>query len=133
MTPWDSVSGPARPDTAIPAPVRAVAAGRAVRAVWQNELGGITFEVGAGTERCFVKWAPAASGIDLGAEAARLAWAVSFTRVPRLLGQGADATGSWIVTAALPGRPAPPWPPSPGRPPARPDTAAAWVNCTFRV
>ena len=65
MTPWDSVSGPARPDTAIPAPVRAVAASRAVRAVWQNELGGITFEVGAGTERCFVKWAPAASGIDL--------------------------------------------------------------------
>ncbi len=108
-------------------------AGRAVRAVWQNELGGITFEVGAGTERCFVKWAPAASGIDLGAEAARLDWAVSFTRVPRLLGQGTDATGSWIVTAALPGRPAPPWPPSPGRPPARPDTAAAGVNCTLRV
>ena len=104
MTPWDSVSGPTRPDTAIPAPVRAVAAGRAVRAVWQNELGGITFEVGAGTKRCFVKWAPAASGIDLGAEAARLTWAVSFTRVPRLLGQGADATGSWIITAALPGR-----------------------------
>ena len=104
MTPWNSISGSAPPGTAIPAPVRAVAAGRPVRAVWENELGGITFEVGARTDRCFVKWAPAASGVDLGEEAARLSWAVSFTPVPQLLSQGADVTGSWIVTAALPGQ-----------------------------
>lgn len=97
-------SGAPRPGTALPAPVRAVAAGRPARAVWVNELGGITFEVGAGTDRCFVKWAPAGSGIDLRAEAARLAWAVSYTPVPRLLSQGADDAGSWIVTAALPGQ-----------------------------
>jgi len=58
-----------------------VAAGRPVRAVWENKLGGITFEVGAHADRCFVKWAPVASGIDLGEEAARLSWAVSFTPV----------------------------------------------------
>jgi aminoglycoside phosphotransferase len=97
-------SGPPRPGTTLPAPVQAVAAGRPARAVWVNELGGLTFEVGAGTDRCFVKWAPAGSGIDLRAEAARLAWAVSYTPVPRLLSQGADDTGSWIVTAALPGQ-----------------------------
>jgi hypothetical protein len=30
-----------------------------------NELGGITFEIGAGARRRFVKWAPAGSGPDL--------------------------------------------------------------------
>ena len=88
----------------MPAPVRAVAAGRPVRLVWVNELGGRTFEVGADPDRCFVKWTPVASGIDLGQEAARLFWAVAFTPVPRLLGQGADDAGSWIVTTALPGQ-----------------------------
>jgi aminoglycoside phosphotransferase len=99
-----TASGPVLPDAPVPAPVRAVAAGRPLRAVWQNELGGRTFEVGAGADRCFVKWSPAASGIDLREEAARLSWAVSFTPVPRLLGQGAGDGGSWIVTAALPGQ-----------------------------
>ena len=102
-TPWNTAAGPVPPDVAVPAPVQAVAAGRPARAVWENELGGLTFEVGAGADRCFVKWSPAASGIDLAEEAARLSWAVSFTPVPRLLGQGADDGGSWIVTAALPG------------------------------
>jgi aminoglycoside phosphotransferase len=95
---------PTQPDAVVPAPVRAVADGRPARLVWVNELGGRTFEVGADPDRCFVKWTPAASGIDLGQEAARLSWAVAFTPVPRLLGQGADDAGSWIVTAALPGQ-----------------------------
>jgi hypothetical protein len=81
-----------------------VAAGRPVRLVWQNPLGGLTFEIGAGDDRCFVKWTPASSGIDLGGEAARLAWARPFTPVPRLLDQGTSEAGSWIVTAALPGQ-----------------------------
>jgi aminoglycoside phosphotransferase len=101
--PWSIASGAVLPDAGVPAPVQAVAAGRPTCAVWENELGGLTFEVGAGADRCFVKWSPAASGIDLAAEAARLPWAVSFTPVPRLLGQGADGGGSWIVTAAVPG------------------------------
>jgi kanamycin kinase len=65
-----------RPDagTPVPAPVLALAGGGTVRPVWVNELGGITFEVGAGGRRRFVKWAPAGSGIDLAAEAARLLW-----------------------------------------------------------
>jgi kanamycin kinase len=75
-----------------------------VRAVWINELGGVTFEMAPGGQRRFVKWAPAGSGIDLGAEAARLRWAAPFTAVPRLLDEGADPAGSWIVTSALPGQ-----------------------------
>jgi aminoglycoside phosphotransferase len=87
----------------VPAPVAAVADGRPARQVWDNEVGGRTFEVGAGPDRFFIKWTPAASGIDLAAEAARMRWAAAFTTVPRVVGQGADAAGSWLVTSALPG------------------------------
>jgi hypothetical protein len=58
---------------ALPPEVKAVAAGRAIRVVWKNNSGGLTCEVSGGPDRCFVKWAPAASGIDLASEAARLA------------------------------------------------------------
>jgi kanamycin kinase len=89
---------------AVPLAVGSVAAGRVTRLVWENEVGGLTYEVGASPDRCFVKWTPAASGIDLDKEAARLAWAAPLTPVPRLLSQGRDEAGSWIVTAALPGQ-----------------------------
>jgi kanamycin kinase len=91
-------------DKPVPAPVAAVAAGRPAREVWENMLGGRTFEVGSGADRCFVKWTPAASGISLADEAARMAWAGAFTPVPRIIGQGADEAGSWLVTSALPGQ-----------------------------
>jgi kanamycin kinase len=90
--------------TALPPAVGTVAAGRVARLAWENEVGGLTYEVGAGPDRCFVKWTPAASGIDLDKEAARLAWAAPFIAVPRLLSHGRDDAGSWIVTAALPGQ-----------------------------
>jgi aminoglycoside phosphotransferase len=81
-----------------------LAADRQIRLVWQNELGGLTFEVGASADRSFVKWTPTGSGIDLGDEVARLAWAGLFAPVPRLIGRGGDAAGSWIITSALPGQ-----------------------------
>jgi aminoglycoside phosphotransferase len=87
----------------VPAPVARLAAGRPVRQVWENELGGRTFEVGAGAGRCFVKWTPA-GGIDLTEEAARLEWAGPYITVPRVIGQGADDAGSWLVTSPLPGQ-----------------------------
>jgi aminoglycoside phosphotransferase len=96
-------AGPPCEAIAVPASVRAVADGRPARAVWRNEFGGVTFEIGAGADRCFAKWAPAASAIDLGAERARMAWARAFIAVPELLGHGRDADGSWFVTRALPG------------------------------
>lgn len=104
-------------DLAVPASVLMAARGRRVRPVWENELGGVTFEVGAGPERCFVKWTPTTSGIDLTDEVARLSWAVAFTPVPWVLAQGADAQGSWIITAALPGESAVSdrWKADPGR------------------
>jgi aminoglycoside phosphotransferase len=80
-----------------------VAAGREVSLVWDNEAGGLTFAVGEGAGRCFVKWAPATSGLDLSGEADRMAWARKYHPVPQPLDYGHDRTGSWLVTAGLPG------------------------------
>jgi aminoglycoside phosphotransferase len=87
----------------VPAAVTAVAAGRLLTLTWVNEAGGLTYAAGAGGDRRFIKWAPARSGVDLSAEAARLAWAGPYHPVPRVLGQGHDDEGQWLVTAALPG------------------------------
>ena len=62
--------------------VQHVAGRETVKPVWENELGGLTFEVGTGSERRFIKWAPVGSGMDLQAEVARLRWAAAFIRVP---------------------------------------------------
>jgi kanamycin kinase len=88
----------------VPAPVMAAAGGRDVSLVWVNEAGGLTFAVGEETGRCFIKWAPAGSGLDLSGEAARLSWARRYHPVPQPLECGHDGTGSWLVTAALPGQ-----------------------------
>jgi kanamycin kinase len=90
-------------EVTVPAPVVAAAGGREVSLVWVNEAGGLTFAVGEGAGRCFIKWAPAGSGLDLSGEASRLAWARQYHLVPQPLGHGHDGTGSWLVTAALPG------------------------------
>ncbi len=71
------VAGKPLTDLAVPASVLMAARGRRVRPVWENEPGGVTFEVGAGPERCFVKWTPMTSGIDLTDEVTRLSWAVA--------------------------------------------------------
>ncbi|WP_042423589.1 aminoglycoside 3'-phosphotransferase [Streptacidiphilus anmyonensis] len=88
----------------VPEFVVELAAGRPVRAVWRNEAGGLTFQVGTGHTREFVKWAPVGSGVELSAEVARLRWAGGFVTVPEVVGEGADEAGTWIVTRGLPGR-----------------------------
>ena len=90
-------------DVAVPTAVRSLAGPRRLRVVWQNALGGLTFELGGSTQRSFVKWAPGGSELDLAAEAARMSWAAPFTPVPRVVDQGADEEGTWLVTTALPG------------------------------
>jgi hypothetical protein len=79
------------------------AGGREVSLVWVNEAGGLTFATGEGTGRCFIKWAPVGSGLDLVGEADRLAWAGQYHPVPQPLAYGHQGGGSWLVTAALDG------------------------------
>ncbi len=68
-----STEGP-RLSATPPAAVWELAAARRVCLAWENEHA-LTFEVGEGPDRCFVKWAPAGSPLDLAAEAARMSWA----------------------------------------------------------
>lgn len=86
-----------------PGAVTELAAGQAVRAVWKNSRAGITFQIGDGVEREFVKWSPVGSPVDLTAEMHRLRWAGAHTPVPRVLGYGADEAGSWLHTMGLSG------------------------------
>jgi kanamycin kinase len=71
--------------------------------VWENQLGGITFRLGDGPAARFVKWAPRNCGLELQPEAERIRWAAPFTPVPRVLAEGEDDDGAWLVTSALPG------------------------------
>lgn len=68
------------------------------------------------------------SGIDLGREVARLAWAAPYTPVPVVLDQGSDADSSWIVSGAMAGANAiaPRWK-------ARPATAVAAIGEGLRA
>lgn len=85
---------------AVPEQVRRLAGGAGLEPVWVNDYGGLTFR--ADDER-YIKYGPLNAETSFAGEAARLAWASRFARVPRLLEAGADATHEWLVTAALPG------------------------------
>ena len=110
----------------VPAVVAGIAAGRDVAAVWVNELGGVTFRVGSGRDREFVKTAtPTWSHLGaLPREADRLRWAAEYVAVPRVLGVGA----CWLHTAGLPGTSAvdPRWV-------ANPRAAARAIGAGLRV
>lgn len=97
------LAGRPRNDVGIPDVVYRLAARRQIRVVWQNALGGLTFELGTGPQHVFVKWAPAGSGLDLEAEALRMGWASTYTPVPRPVDRGVEPEGSWLVTEAMAG------------------------------
>ncbi len=88
----------------VPPAVAALAGGALLAPVWRNQLGGLTWQLGEGPERRFVKWAPAGSPLRMGDEAQRLRWAVRLTPVPVVLAHDADADGEWLVTSGVPGR-----------------------------
>jgi kanamycin kinase len=115
------VSLPGEP-VPIPPVVASIAAGRPVKAVWVNELDGVTFELDGGVE--YVKVAKPRWAAHLVAEAERLRWAAAYVRVPRVLGAGEG----WLHTAGLPGRSAvdPRWV-------ADPRTAARAIGAGLRL
>ena len=82
----------------VPSSVTAIAADRPVRAVWVNELGGVTFSIADGAE--YVKVYPDEHARLLVAEAHRLTWACRYAAVPEMLTAGPG----WLHTVGLPGR-----------------------------
>ncbi|MBB4935246.1 kanamycin kinase [Lipingzhangella halophila] len=115
---------------AVPDVVTALAGGDAITPVWHNELGGLTFRLDAPHgETRYVKWVAAGTPeIDFPGEAERLTWARRWVAVPSVIGHGADASGAWLVTSAVPGRTAvePRWL-------ADPVTAAASIGRGLRL
>ncbi len=112
------------PSGPVPVPdvVDTLAAGRPVTAVWENELGGVTFAIGAGDE--YVKTYPAEHAPLLTDEATRLRWAGQYIAVPPVLGEGEG----WLHTVGLPGRSAvdPRWSDDP-------ETAARAIGAGLRA
>lgn len=90
-------------EIAVPDAVRRVIGASRAEVVWHNELGGLTFRLTDSMRPRFVKWAPAGSGLDLGPEIDRLHWLAGRWQAPRVLDAGADETGSWLMTSAVPG------------------------------
>ncbi|WP_299959614.1 aminoglycoside 3'-phosphotransferase [uncultured Modestobacter sp.] len=111
-----------------PTAVASLAGDEPLHVVWRNTRGGLTWQMGAGDGRRFVKWAPAGSGLPIAGEAERLGWAARLISVPRPLARGEDVEGEWLVTAGLPGRSAvdPRWLADPG-------TAIAAVGAGLRA
>ncbi len=96
-----TLAGPPPGPVPVPAAVATIAGERPVVAVWQNQLGGITFRVGA-TAEVYVKWQPPGA-TDLAAEAERLRWLAPHTPVPAVVDRGSDPAGEWLVTTAVSG------------------------------
>jgi kanamycin kinase len=114
---------------AVPAAVAELAGADRIVPVWRNQLGGLTFRLDGDGPVRYVKWA--ASGtpeVDFRTEAERLRWARGRVPIPRVLAQDGDADGTWLVTAALPGRSAvdPHWI-------AEPATAATAIGRGLRL
>ena len=99
----DALAGPPPGDVDIPDEVGRLSGGDTVTPVWRNVLGGLTYQLGTGDGRRFVKWAPPGSGLDLHAEIARLRWAAHFTPVPGVLDHGSTPEGTWLLLAGLSG------------------------------
>ncbi len=98
---WLSATAPAS-DVEVPGTVAAVAAGKALRCVWRNALGGLTFELPDANQ--FLKWAPCGSPLPLLDEGARLRWASRHTAVPEVIDAWRAEDGStWLLTARLEG------------------------------
>ncbi|MBA0047461.1 aminoglycoside 3'-phosphotransferase [Mycobacterium sp. NPDC050853] len=88
---------------AIPEIVSQLAAGRSILPVWNNEIGGRTFQIGDGPSREFVKVSAPHPEIDLQAEAEKLTWTSQYMTVPVVLGVNTDTPLHWLHTAGIPG------------------------------
>ncbi len=93
-------SGWVRPCAAAPAIVINLAAGRAVKPVWINRQGTITYDIGQDE---FVKIGVLSSDFCPENIAQRLEWLAHYVTVPLPLGHGHDGANVWLHTLGVPG------------------------------
>lgn len=90
------------PEAPVPSPIRAFAAGRPVRLIWKNRLGGLTGLVSDHVGDVVVKWQPSNEESSLSAEAMRLRWLHGRYPSPELVEHRVLAGAELLVTKALP-------------------------------
>ncbi|SDH21178.1 aminoglycoside 3'-phosphotransferase [Agrococcus jejuensis] len=88
-------------DTPVPASVLAIAAGRATRMLWRNDLGGLTIAID-GDDPLVAKWSPP-GGPALAGEAERMRWLATRHPAPLVREHVVVDDGELLVTEALPG------------------------------
>lgn len=79
------------------------AAGAPVRAVWRNEIGGTTWQLG-GPDADYLKVQPGHPKFDLRGELARLDWVQPYLPTPRVVSYGGDGEMEWLRTRSLGGQ-----------------------------
>ena len=87
----------------VPERVAEIAGSRSLRAVWNNELGGVTWAA----DDIHIKWNPNTTGVDLSAEIERMAWLrtrVPEVRCPAIIEHGTDNNQQWLVTETISAR-----------------------------
>ncbi|GAB3596181.1 phosphotransferase [Microbacterium tumbae] len=85
-------------DLTVPGRVRDLARGAALKPVWENGIGGLTFRTDDGR---FIKWGPHDPEANMRDEAERMRWAGRWICVPEVIEQGEDAGHEWLVTVAI--------------------------------
>lgn len=103
MTAPDPLRGQTQLDElTVPHWVSRLAGGAAVRPVWRNEDGGLTYRFGDG--EAFLKAQKPGPDWDPDAERVRLEWVAGFVPAPIVLSQGVHGGLHWLLTAGLSGR-----------------------------
>lgn len=95
------LAGPPDQPVTTPEAVRRLIGARDSAVVWRNGEGGLTFRVEDSSGGFHLKWSPQTSSTNLLVESEKLAWAVNFTPVPRVLDAGEDADGTWLMTRTI--------------------------------
>lgn len=84
--------------------VLTLANGRPVRAVWRNELGMLTWQIGDGDDREFVKDGWYHGEFEPHDDEARMRWLAAYVPVPEVIAVDTNDTAQiWLHTRGLPG------------------------------
>lgn len=80
-----------------PLQVQRILGGRSAVPVWRNELAGVTWQIGDGDQREFLKVGPVHPEFDVASDVERLRWLVPYVPVPVVLGADVEDGVAWTV------------------------------------
>lgn len=86
-----------------PSQVEQILDGRSAVPVWLNEIGGVTWQIGDGADREFLKVGPVHPEFQVFSDVERLRWLQTFVPVPAVVDAGVRDGVGWLWTEGLPG------------------------------